>query len=255
MLIRTTPAGMRRFKLSTDRKTMTIQSLRFVELVLAVTVLAGCEQAHQGDRVAGATGKSSATGPATGASTPSVVSATIGQSSPAHVISGEQAGANTTGNAAGSEPELTVDSKPEEVCQAFLELLARGEDYAARRLLTEAAMIGTARAGLDLDAPGDENTSWSVLPARYATESAGVAQVDCLFRQAGNQDDAVPLTWMLRREPNGWKVFGMITRDANGHPDLLSFENSADLARIHNSIEGGETSRQAAGGDSGGAVR
>ncbi len=132
---------------------------------------------------------------------------------------------------------MSVDSTPERVLNEFLTLLRQGERFSAQRLLTEAAQQETARASLELDAPGDKNTTFTILSARYATSEQVMAEVDCLFHQKDYQGDSIKLSWMMRRQANGWKVYGMLINLADGELDLVSFENATDLARIQQSVE------------------
>jgi acylphosphatase len=42
---------------------------------------------------------------------------------------------------------------------------------------------------------------------------------------------------MLRRQANGWKIYGMLINLPDGQLDLISFENANDLARIQQSVD------------------
>lgn len=134
---------------------------------------------------------------------------------------------------------MSVDSTPERVLKEFLTLLQQGDRFSAQRLLTEPAQQQTARAQLELDAPGDKNTTFTILSARYATNEKVIAEVDCLFHQSDYQGETIKLSWMMRRQTNGWKVYGMLINLDGGELDLVSFENALDLARIQQTVEPG----------------
>ena len=136
---------------------------------------------------------------------------------------------------------MSVDSTPERVLKEFLTLLQQGDRFSAQRLLTEPAQQETARARLELDAPGDQDTTFTILSARYATNEKVIAEVDCLFHQSDYQGEAIKLSWMMRRQANGWKVYGMLINMDGGELDLVSFENAIDLARIQQSVEPAES--------------
>jgi len=130
-----------------------------------------------------------------------------------------------------------VDMEPEMVCREFLAALERSDQRRANRFLTNIAQIETARANLVLETPGQPGAQFKVLPVRYATSARNIAQVDCLLNQP-NSETAVRLTWMMRRQSDGWKISGMgIQVHEDGTIDLLSFESSRDLARIERSVD------------------
>ncbi len=131
---------------------------------------------------------------------------------------------------------LRIESSPEDVCREFLSALQREDRDTARQLLTTVAQVETTRAHLELDAPGDAQTEFSVMQARYATLEQMVAEVDCLFHRNDYRGESVKLTWMMRRQTNGWKIYGMLIDMGSGQLDLLSFENAIDLARIQQSV-------------------
>jgi hypothetical protein len=150
----------------------------------------------------------------------------------------EQAGHLETADQAPAHPEsrLSRFSGPEEVCREFLDALSSGDHIAASRMLTNVAQIETARASLQLQFPGVEGSRCEVLEAEFATTEKEVAQVRCRLQQPG-QDTDVSLTWMMRFQYNGWKIFGMAIRiDDAEAADLLSFENPNDLRRIQSSV-------------------
>ena len=135
------------------------------------------------------------------------------------------------------ETRLSKDSKPEEVCRLFITALSTGDHIAASQILTNIAQIETARADLQLESPGSSDASWEVLEADYATSAKQIAQVRCLLQEPG-QSETAQLTWLMRRQYNGWKISGMsIQVDGSGEVDLLSFENPLDLQRIQSSVE------------------
>lgn len=135
------------------------------------------------------------------------------------------------------ETRLNKDSKPEEVCRLFIASLSTGDHIAASQMLTNLAQIETARADLQLESPGSSDATWEVLEADYATSAKQIAQVRCLLQEPG-QEGTAQLTWLMRRQYNGWKISGMsIQVDGSGEVDLLSFENPLDLQRIQSSVE------------------
>ena len=151
----------------------------------------------------------------------------------------DEAMAASATTAISGHPEGTLNrfSTPNEVCTAFLKALEQGDHITAGKMLTNVAQLETARANLVLESPGTADSTIEILPAQYATSEKKVAQVTCLLSQPGQATAAVRLTWIMRFQYNGWKISGMsIQLDQDSTPDLLSFENPRDLARIQQSV-------------------
>lgn len=134
--------------------------------------------------------------------------------------------------------DLAVDAGPEEVCQRFLQCLQAGERRAAEKLLTQRALTATKRADLNLESPGGPQARFSVEGARYATNKRELATVDCrVTEELYGQKVESSISWLLRSEPAGWRICGMILDlEEGGSLDFLSFENVADVERIKSSL-------------------
>ncbi len=134
--------------------------------------------------------------------------------------------------------DLPAEAGPEEVCQRFLKCLQTGERRAAEKLLTQRALTTTKRADLNLESPGGPNAKFVIQGARYATNKRELATVDCVVSEElyGQQVEST-ISWLLRAEPAGWKICGMILDLEGGESlDFLSFENVADVERIKSSL-------------------
>ncbi len=148
--------------------------------------------------------------------------------------------------ASGMEGDsLNIASEPERVVGEFLEMLRNGQRFSAQRLLTTVAREQTARAGLELDAPGGLDTKYTLMATRFATNERLVAEVECLFHTADYQGEAVKISWLLRLQENGWKIYGMSVQTEQGNLELVSFENADHLARISNEAPMQEVSEPA----------
>jgi hypothetical protein len=147
-------------------------------------------------------------------------------------ISGTSTGSTPMASSGPEANSLSIASEPERVVGEFLEMLRNGQRFSAQRLLTTVAREQTARAGLELDAPGGLDTEYTLMATRYATSERLVAEVECLFHTADYKGDAVKISWLLRRQDNGWKIYGMSVQTEAGSLELVSFENADHLARI-----------------------
>lgn len=136
------------------------------------------------------------------------------------------------------DSELGPDASPEDVCRRFLKCLQVGERGAAEKLLTQRALTTTKRADLNLESPGGPEASFSVGAPRYATNKRELATVDCVVtEELHGQKMESTISWLLRSEPAGWRICGMILdMESNASLDFLSFENVADVERIKSSV-------------------
>lgn len=142
---------------------------------------------------------------------------------------------------------LAADATPERVCEQFLKLLGDGELSDAERLLSRRSASVTRSAGLVLSAPSANSAGYEFDPPQYANTKQKLAMVMCRPR-SGSGADETAMSWMLRRETEGWRITGLVLLEENEQPaDLLSFENPADVEQIRGLLGGEPTVRQASG--------
>ena len=134
--------------------------------------------------------------------------------------------------------ELGPEASPEDICRRFLRCLQVGERGAAEKLLTQRALTTTKRADLNLESPGGPKASFTVRAPRYSTNKRELATVDCIVaEELHGQKMESTISWLLRSEPAGWRICGMILdMESNESLDFLSFENVADVERIKSSV-------------------
>jgi hypothetical protein len=144
--------------------------------------------------------------------------------------------------------ELGPEASPEDVCRRFLQCLQVGERTAAEKLLTQRALTTTKRADLNLESPGGPKASFSVRAPRYSTNKRELATVDCVVsEELHGQKMESTISWLLRSEPAGWRICGMILdMEAGESLDFLSFENVADVERIKSSVSADATGEETA---------
>lgn len=134
--------------------------------------------------------------------------------------------------------EFGPEVSPEDVCRRFLQCLQVGERSAAEKLLTQRALTTTKRADLNLESPGGPKAVFAVRSPRYSTNKRELATVDCVVtEELHGQKIESTISWLLRCEPAGWRICGMILDMESGESlDFLSFENVADVERIKSSV-------------------
>lgn len=121
---------------------------------------------------------------------------------------------------------------PDVVVREFLEAVRTGKDQVAGSLLTKVAHQKTKEMDLLVSPPGSDTASFTV--GEFEVEADGTAQVASTWTDVG--DDGKPnsdtIIWVLKREPEGWRVSGMATKVFDDRPPLvLNFEDPADMIR------------------------
>jgi hypothetical protein len=109
------------------------------------------------------------------------------------------------------------------------------EDDKANSMLTKLALAETAKMNMVVAPPGSESATFEVGEVELLSEGAEQgAHVASKWTDLG--DDGQPHTddivWMLRKEPEGWRIAGMATTVFEDEPPLLlNFEDPQDMQR------------------------
>lgn len=131
----------------------------------------------------------------------------------------------------------SVDASADEVCQKFLSALNAEEPDHFELLLTPAAINISNRLKFQLPPIAEHGTKLTIGEPKYNTIREKICFIDCSFA-ATNDSEATDVTMMLRKFKSGWRVAGMmIDADDSELKNLISFENSVDVAQIKSSIE------------------
>lgn len=136
-----------------------------------------------------------------------------------------------------------ADASPSVVCEKFLDLLRSGNRLTAENLLTRSALAVTSRADLSIEPIGGPAAKYSFGEPAYATNKQKLAQVKCTITdEIDGEAYETNLTWLARKQKEGWRISGMIVQFEEGGPaDLLSFESYGDVLKIKSSLSDAET--------------
>ena len=117
-------------------------------------------------------------------------------------------------------------SQPAAAVSVFLDALRRGDDDKVMEMYTVRARQEAAQTDEHFVPRGSDTAQFQVGGVEYLAEHG--ARVACTWTdldQAGQQH-TLELLWMVRREPQGWRVAGMAAFPFPGEPPvLLDFEN------------------------------
>jgi hypothetical protein len=153
-------------------------------------------------------------------------------------------------DAAAIDPsQFTIGTPPETICQAFVDLLRRGESGEAEKLLSQESMTQTRRHHLELALPAGPAARYEVGAALYATNQAKLAFVPVSLASEDSSSGGPPMSMMLRYGKYGWKITGMLLTLEEQSQDLISFENPLDVVRIKSLIEGDVRQARVPGAD------
>lgn len=138
-------------------------------------------------------------------------------------------GGGASGPAAAGTSETTG---PDVAVFTFLEAVRKGDDNAASGMLTAMARKKTTEMQLAVAPPGSATASFEVSEFELVGEDG--AHVASKWTDVG--EDGKPhsddIVWMLRRDPEGWRIAGMATKLFEDLPPLmLNFEDPEDMIR------------------------
>jgi len=157
---------------------------------------------------------------------------------PAQVTAAEQAQVEAPGvNAveAAKLPSVPVQATapPEQVVQTFLDAMKTGDIATKASLLTQKAREETARENFEVNPQSAASAQYEVRPAEYLPENPNGAHVTSVWTET-YPDGTIKydVVWVLRRQPEGWRIAGMAIELVPGQPPaFLNFEDAADMAK------------------------
>ena len=133
--------------------------------------------------------------------------------------------------AAGTDPTRTAPAKATVV--AFLDAVKRGDDAAARNLLTKVARAKTAEAGISVAPPVADTATYAVRECEVVGDAGDVVHVATTWTDVApdGSKSTENVIWVVRLDPEGWRVVGMAMRVFDDMPPLLlDFEDPDDMA-------------------------
>jgi hypothetical protein len=140
-------------------------------------------------------------------------------------------------NQSNTPGDQAAEATPEGLIGEFLEAVRTGDDDKASRLLTPLARKKTAEMEMVVAPPGSDTAKFKVLEVEIDGQEAHVSS-DWIDLDGNGQPHTDRIVWFLRKEADGWRIFGMATRV---FPDLapivLNFEEPQDMLRKQQQAE------------------
>jgi len=141
---------------------------------------------------------------------------------------------STEANSDQAESPLAEDhSGPAHAVYEFLEAVRTGSDQQAGSMFTSLARQKLDEMQLEVAPQGSDTARFDVETdsVEYISEGQG-ARVKSVWTDLGadGQPESQEITWMLRQEPEGWRIAGMGTKVFDDAPPLyLDFEDVEDI--------------------------
>lgn len=146
-----------------------------------------------------------------------------------------------------SRPLPPASATPESVVRLFLQAARSGDETTATQLLTRKARQETEKEGLALEPPGTPTMKFAIADAEIPSDDPQAAYVGSTWTEMDSQNqESFAVTWILRRQSDGWRIAGMATQTTpTEQPLWLNFEDPEHVQRIKREI-GGEPQRTVA---------
>mgnify|MGYP006282724019 FL=1 len=132
--------------------------------------------------------------------------------------------------AAEADPSKAAPAKATVV--AFLDAVKRGDDTAARGMLTKVARAKTDEMGMSVAPPVADTATYAVRECEIVSDAGDVAHVATVWTDvsADGAQSSENVVWVVRLDPEGWRVVGMAMRVFDDMPPLLlNFEDPDDM--------------------------
>jgi hypothetical protein len=126
--------------------------------------------------------------------------------------------------------ELAAPAKQAVV--TFLEAIKRGDDAAARKMLTATARTKTEELGISVAPPVNDTATYAVGDCEVIGEGGDLVHVATTWTDVDSEgvQSSDNVIWVVRLDPEGWRVVGMAMRVfADLPPLLLNFEDPEDM--------------------------
>ncbi len=139
-------------------------------------------------------------------------------------LSGCSAGEGS-GSSAATEPAKAA-------VVSFLDAIKRGDDAAACGMLTKVARAKTQELGLSVAPPVNPSATYSIRDCEMVGDSGDLVHVATTWTDtdADGFTSTDNVVWVVRLDPEGWRVVGMAMKVFDDlAPLLLNFEDPEDM--------------------------
>ncbi len=138
---------------------------------------------------------------------------------------GGAGGGSTQAKSGGTEPARAAVVE-------FLAAIKRGDDAAASGMLTKVARAKTEELGLTVAPPVNDSATYEVKECEMVGDAGDLVHVGTTWSDKDEEgtSSTESIVWVVRLDPEGWRVVGMAMRVFEDMPPLLlNFEDPEDM--------------------------
>jgi hypothetical protein len=147
---------------------------------------------------------------------------------PAALALAALAGCNSGGT--GGTAEEKKPAGPDVAVFDFLKSVQTGDDEKAAGMLTKTAREKTAAMDLVVAPPGSPTASFEVGEVEMIGDNGAYVACSWSDKDPEGQLRTDQIVWVLRKEPEGWRIAGMVTTLFD-EKLVLNFEDPEDMMR------------------------
>lgn len=147
----------------------------------------------------------------------------------------------------GEHSTKSALAPPAQAVYEFLEAVRKGDDVRAEQMLTSLARKKTREMNMVVAPPGSDTASFEVGKLTMLDDTR--AEVLCKWtdREPDGTVRTDEIIWLVRKEPEGWRVAGMAAKVFPDQPPYpLNFEDPEDMLRQQEKIKAELARREAA---------
>jgi len=147
------------------------------------------------------------------------------------VVFGSGALLLVTGCSSGG-PAGDVVAPAKQAVVTFLEAIKRGDDAGARKMLTTTARAKTEELGISVAPPVNDTATYAVRECEAVGDGGDLVHVATTWTDVDPDgfQSTENVIWVVRLDPEGWRVVGMAMRVFEDLPPLLlNFEDPEDM--------------------------
>ncbi|MGA0039636.1 MAG: hypothetical protein ACO3NZ_07305 [Pirellulales bacterium] len=129
-------------------------------------------------------------------------------------------------------PQATTSEPAKAAVKQFLEAMKRGDDQAARAMLTRVARAKCEELGMSVAPPVSPGATYAIGESEVVTDDGEVVHVATTWSDTDGDGftSSEDVLWVVRLDPEGWRVVGMAMLIFSGEPPLLlNFEDPEDM--------------------------
>jgi len=148
-------------------------------------------------------------------------------------------------NEPASTASETPKNGPAEGIAQFLKALRAGDHVKTKAMLTVAARETVDALDIPFEPPASDTAEFEIGDVQYLDENS--ARVACMLSDLdeNSKRQSEEVVWMLRREPQGWRIAGFAALAHEGGPlRALDFEDRQQMAATKAAMQGNPEVRQ-----------